>query len=62
MKRYATIAIISGLGLGIIYYFLTIFLSIFLGFVVVIAIDWISVKIRDKYIVKSQHGMTVTTK
>ena len=30
--------------------------------IVVLAIDWISVKIRDKYIVKSQHGMTVTTK
>ena len=30
--------------------------------IVVLAIDWISVKIRDKYIVKSQHGMTMTTK
>ena len=30
--------------------------------IVVLVIDWISVKIRDKYIVKSQHGMTVTTK
>jgi len=27
--------------------------------VVVLIIDWISVKIRDKYIVKSQHGMKV---
>ena len=30
--------------------------------IVVLIIDWISVKIRDKYIVKSQHGMTVTSK
>ena len=30
--------------------------------IVVLIIDWISVKIRDKYIVKSQHGMTVTGK
>lgn len=30
--------------------------------VTVLAIDWASVKIRDKYIVKSQHGMEVTTK
>ena len=28
----------------------------------VLAIDWASVKIRDKYIIKSQHGMEVTTK
>ena len=27
--------------------------------VVVLIIDWVSVKIRDKYIVKSQHGMEV---
>ena len=25
-------------------------------------IDWISVKIRDKYIVKSQHGMEIKSK
>ena len=30
--------------------------------IVVLIIDWISVKIRDKYIIKSQHGMTVTSK
>ena len=30
--------------------------------VTVLIIDWVSVKIRDKYIVKSQHGMEVTTK
>jgi len=30
--------------------------------VTVLIIDWISVKIRDKYIIKSQHGMEVTTK
>ncbi|AJW70866.1 phosphonate ABC transporter, permease protein PhnE [Nitrosopumilus adriaticus] len=30
--------------------------------VTVLLIDWISVKIRDKYIIKSQHGMEVTTK
>ncbi len=30
--------------------------------ITVLAIDWISVKIRDKYIIKSQHGQTVTTK
>ncbi|WP_299290400.1 phosphonate ABC transporter, permease protein PhnE [Nitrosopumilus sp.] len=29
--------------------------------ITVLAIDWVSVKIRDKYIVKSQHGMEVTT-
>ncbi len=28
---------------------------------VVLVIDWVSVKIRDKYIVKSQHGIEVTT-
>ena len=28
----------------------------------VLIIDWVSVKIRDKYIIKSQHGMEVTTK
>lgn len=28
----------------------------------VLAIDWASVKIRDKYIIKSQHGMEVTSK
>jgi len=28
----------------------------------VLLIDWISVKIRDKYIIKSQHGMEVTVK
>jgi len=27
----------------------------------VLIIDWISVKIRDKFIIKSQHGMEVTT-
>ncbi len=30
--------------------------------VTVLIIDWISVKIRDKYIIKSQHGMGVTVK
>ena len=30
--------------------------------VTVLIIDWISVKIRDKYIIKSQHGMEVTAK
>ena len=30
--------------------------------VTVLIIDWASVKIRDKYIVKSQHGMEVTVK
>jgi phosphonate transport system permease protein len=30
--------------------------------ITVLIIDWISVKIRDKYIIKSQHGMKVTTK
>jgi len=30
--------------------------------VTVLIIDWASVKIRDKYIIKSQHGMEVTTK
>ncbi len=30
--------------------------------VTVLVIDWVSVKIRDKYIMKSQHGMEITTK
>jgi phosphonate transport system permease protein len=30
--------------------------------ITVLVIDWASVKIRDKYIVKSQHGMEVATK
>ncbi|WP_371504970.1 phosphonate ABC transporter, permease protein PhnE [Nitrosopumilus adriaticus] len=30
--------------------------------VTVLLIDWVSVKIRDKYIIKSQHGMEITTK
>jgi len=30
--------------------------------VTVLIIDWVSVKIRDKYIIKSQHGMEVTAK
>lgn len=30
--------------------------------ITVLIIDWASVKIRDKYIIKSQHGMEVTTK
>ena len=30
--------------------------------ITVLIIDWVSVKIRDKYIVKSQHGMEVTAK
>jgi phosphonate transport system permease protein len=30
--------------------------------ITVLIIDWISVKIRDKYIIKSQHGMEVPTK
>lgn len=29
--------------------------------ITVLVIDWVSVKIRDKYIIKSQHGMEVTT-
>ena len=34
----------------------------FVVLIVVLGIDWASVKIRDKYIIKSQHGMEVTTK
>ena len=30
--------------------------------ITVLIIDWVSVKIRDKYIIKSQHGMEVTAK
>ena len=30
--------------------------------ITVLAIDWISVKIRDKYIIKSQHGMEIKSK
>jgi len=30
--------------------------------VTVLIIDWVSVKIRDKYIIKSQHGMEITSK
>ncbi len=30
--------------------------------ITVLIIDWVSVKIRDKYIIKSQHGMEVTSK
>ncbi|MCV0409880.1 phosphonate ABC transporter, permease protein PhnE [Nitrosopumilus sp.] len=30
--------------------------------VTVLIIDWVSVKVRDKYIIKSQHGMEVTIK
>jgi phosphonate transport system permease protein len=30
--------------------------------ITVLAIDWISVKVRDKYIIKSQHGMEVKSK
>ena len=30
--------------------------------ITVLAIDWASVKIRDKYIIKSQHGMEVPSK
>ncbi len=30
--------------------------------ITVLAIDWASVRIRDKYIIKSQHGMEITTK
>jgi phosphonate transport system permease protein len=30
--------------------------------VTVLIIDWASVKIRDKYIIKSQHGMKIITK
>ena len=30
--------------------------------VTVLIVDWVSVKIRDKYIIKSQHGMDVTAK
>ena len=30
--------------------------------ITVLIIDWVSVKIRDKYIIKSQHGMEVKTK
>lgn len=30
--------------------------------ITVLAIDWVSVKIRDKYIIKSQHGMEVIAK
>lgn len=34
----------------------------FVVLITVLIIDWASVKIRDKYIVKSQHGMEVTSK
>jgi phosphonate transport system permease protein len=30
--------------------------------ITVLVIDWISVKVRDKYIIKSQHGMDVKSK
>ena len=30
--------------------------------ITVLAIDWASVKIRDKYIIKSQHGQEVSIK
>jgi len=30
--------------------------------ITVLVIDWASVKIRDKYIIKSQHGMEVPSK
>jgi phosphonate transport system permease protein len=30
--------------------------------ITVLIIDWVSVKIRDKYIIKSQHGMDVKSK
>ncbi len=30
--------------------------------ITVLIIDWVSVKIRDKYIIKSQHGMEVSAK
>ena len=30
--------------------------------ITVLIIDWVSVKVRDKYIIKSQHGMEVTAK
>jgi phosphonate transport system permease protein len=29
--------------------------------ITVLAIDWVSVKIRDKYIIKSQHGMKISS-
>ena len=35
---------------------------LFVVLIVVLGIEWIRVKIRDKYIVKSQHGMEVTIK
>jgi len=35
---------------------------LFVVLIVVLGIEWVSVKIRDKYIVKSQHGMEVATK
>lgn len=35
---------------------------LFVVLIVVLGIEWISVKIRDKYIVKSQHGMEITRK
>lgn len=35
---------------------------LFVVLIVVLVIEWVSVKIRDKYIVKSQHGMAVITK
>ena len=34
----------------------------FVVLMVVLGIDWASVKIRDKYIVKSQHGMEISAK
>ena len=35
---------------------------LFVVLIVVLGIEWVSVKIRDKYIVKSQHGMEIATK
>ena len=57
----------GGIGLYIINYIkffeygkAAIFMLVVL--ITVLVIDWASVKIRDKYIIKSQHGMEVTTK
>ena len=66
--RQTTILGIVGAGgigfyiIGFIKYFeygkAAIFMIVVL--ITVLIIDWVSVKVRDKYIIKSQHGMEVT--
>ena len=57
----------GGIGFYIINYIkffeygkVAIFMVVVLATVLII--DWVSVKIRDKYIIKSQHGMEVSAK